>query len=71
MDVKNLNVFELRDVLPTEITDDELITLMYFVMALYINDSTKALRLLIKATEHVHDVFEDVRSYCNDGEIVQ
>ena len=68
---KTLDIDILKDAIPKQITDDELVTLLYFIVAIYVNDTEKAKFILSKATFHVNDAFEDIRSYCNDGEIIQ
>ena len=71
MTIEYVDIDELKYVLPSQVTNDELITLIYFIVALYINDTDKAKFILAKSTQHVQDAFEDIRSYCNDGEILQ
>jgi len=71
MTIEYVDIDELKNVLPSQVTNDELVTLIYFIVALYVNDTEKAKLILAKTTYHVYDAFEDIRSYCNDGEILQ
>ena len=53
MSIEYVDIDELKNVLPSQVTNDELITLIYFIVALYVNDTEKAKLILAKSTYHV------------------